>query len=255
MDNFLIRFLTELPAWLGMTLGSLFFVLIAASLAVAMSLVKAPAWQNAFKGMFPPLCAPLMIAFVFFAVILANSEWRDFEDAHRQVHREVNALQRMMTQLDHSDIGRDVLRQYAQSASDQEWPLLADGLASTDTEAKLAGLRAWVMAPDVPFASPAAASFFQDAVKEVGAAREQRLTLARVDIPSISWMALLISAASILLAVAMVHAHNPRAAVTLNILYGAVIGTIVTLLILLDHPYTGSLSVSPDDFQTFLTRF
>lgn len=250
----ILRFLLQFPPWLAMVVGSTLFIFGSCVLAVLVGMVRTSRWQTAFKCMWPPLCASLMVAYAIFAVIMANISWRNHEDAMRATYHEAYVLERIVSHLPAADSdGKALLKRYMVSVIDQEWPNMRSGESDhPDTDKALADLLIWSMSDQVPYTSAAHAKFIQDMVREASTVRERRLTLSHDSIPDVLWIAVLASAIAVLLTVAMTHAHNLHASLLMSGLYGAVMGTVLTTMILLDHPYTGSLSVTPFHIQNVL---
>lgn len=245
-----------LPAALAMFIGTVVFTALSVLIALWLSSVRSQAWKDAFRAMHPPLCASLMVAFAIFAVIVANTGWHGQEDALRAARSEAHALKRLLYHLDPESKGRVVLKNYMESVIQDEWPRMEEGRRGhPKTTAALIAVQDWVLEPTVPYASRAHEKFFTDAMEDLSKARDQRLTLTREVIPEIIWMAVLISALIVIVAVIMAHAHARRAAVMMALLYGAVIGSILSALLLLDHPYAGSVSVTTHHVEDVLSRF
>lgn len=240
---------------LVMSLGSFCFVAGAVLIFLLVERVSSEAWLLGFKSLVPPLCASLMVAYAIFAVIVANTTWKNQEEAHRTARSESYALKRLLFHMPQEGQGRELLRAYMESAIHEEWPRMSEGRGHPNTTQALVRLQSWSLAPDVPYANANTDKFFQDAVRDLGAAREHRLTLTRQAVPNLLWAALLVSCLVVLVVVAMAHRHNRIAGLIIAALYGTVMGTILLTTVLLDRPYAGSVCVPADHIQEVLNRF
>lgn len=245
-----------LPAGLAMTLGTLAFIGFFLVVAFVLTGLRSPVWKEAFRSLHPPLCAGLMVAFAIFAVIVANTGWHDQEEAHRTARSEAYALKRLLYNMPAEGQGRELIKHYMESVIHDEWPRMEEGRRGhTNTTIAILALSKWVMSPDVPYANESQRQFFQAAMSDLGSSRDKRLTLTRATIPKIIWVALLSSAIVVMLGVIMAHAHARRSAFIMCLLYGSIIGAILSALLLLDHPYAGSVSVTTHHVQDVLDRF
>lgn len=248
--------LQYLPAGLAMILCTVVFVAFSVLLALFFSSIRSPAWKDAFRSLHPPLCGSLMVAFSIFAVIVANTSWKDQEEAHRTARSEAFALKRLLYHMPDNSQGLDLLRDYITSAINEEWPRMAEGRRGhPGTTAALVALREWGLAPDVPYINDNQRQFFQDALHDLGMTRDKRLTLTRATIPIIIWLALLGSASIVILSVVMAHAHSRRGAIIISTLYGSIMGAILSALLMLDHPFAGSVAVTAHHLEDVLSRF
>lgn len=247
--------LQYLPSSLVIASGVLVFSLFSVLLAYAFSNVQNPAWTTAFRNLHPPLCASLMVAFSIFAVIVANTEWQNQESSHSAARSEAHALKRMLYHMPADGQGRPLLKQYIESAMHDEWPRMAEHRRGhPNTTIALIALVDWGMASDTPYDSTEHRLFFQEALSDLSRSRDQRLTLARATIPAVLWLSLLISAAAVMIAVVITHAHARRTAIIISILYGSVMGAILASLLMLDHPFAGSVSVDTRHLENVHAR-
>lgn len=82
--------------------------------------------------------------------------------------------------------------------------------------------------------------------------RSLRVLANEAEIPWVMWVVLLIGGLMITILAAFLHAGRPRFQLVLNGFMGAFIGLIFFLIILLDHPFKGSLKVDPTAYKTIL---
>jgi hypothetical protein len=75
---------------------------------------------------------------------------------------------------------------------------------------------------------------------------------ANSEIPADIWTPLILGAFIILLFAMMVDVESLRLHITVNGLLGAFIGLVIYIIIILDHPFTGSISIKPDQYKTIL---
>jgi hypothetical protein len=72
-------------------------------------------------------------------------------------------------------------------------------------------------------------------------------------IPSPMWLPIIVGAVITLICAMMVDVEHKRMHMGLNALLGIFIGMFLFLIILLDHPYTGSLGIKPTSYKEIFT--
>jgi len=89
-------------------------------------------------------------------------------------------------------------------------------------------------------------------LNELAAYRGQR-TAGETEIPAPIWLPMIVGAFITLICAMMLDIEHTRLHAILNSLLGMFIGMILFIIILLDHPYTGSLGIKPKSYKQIFT--
>jgi hypothetical protein len=73
------------------------------------------------------------------------------------------------------------------------------------------------------------------------------------EIPSALWWPILLGALITLFCAMLLDIENARLHITLNAMLGVFIGMLFFIILLLDHPYSGSLSIKPQSYKQIFT--
>lgn len=92
-------------------------------------------------------------------------------------------------------------------------------------------------------------------LNELDTFRSLRQLDAAAVIPGAIWMTLLIGGFLILVFSMILEFDNFRLHILLNSLLGVFIGLIVYIILLLDHPFTGSIKIEPEAYRQILTLY
>jgi hypothetical protein len=90
-------------------------------------------------------------------------------------------------------------------------------------------------------------------LNELATYRELRTAAIEAEIPPPIWLPLIFGAIVTILCAMFLDIEHIRMHVFLNTLLGAFIGMFFFIIILLDHPYTGSLGISPKSYKQIFT--
>ncbi|MFA6400395.1 MAG: hypothetical protein WCX31_02045 [Salinivirgaceae bacterium] len=83
--------------------------------------------------------------------------------------------------------------------------------------------------------------------------RGLRLTTSENEIPLPLWLPILFGAFITIFCSMLLDIEHRRMHIVLNSLLGVFIGMILFIIILLDHPYTGSLGINPNEYRQIFT--
>ena len=90
-------------------------------------------------------------------------------------------------------------------------------------------------------------------LNELATYRGLRTSSIDAEIPPPMWLPMILGAIITLICAMMVDVENKRMHILLNSLLGVFIGMLFFIIILLDHPYTGSLSIKPESYKEIFT--
>ncbi len=198
---------------------------------------------------------------VFFSILLALvavSVYSNYTDAHSESLAEtsqIGALYRGTNGLPDQlgDQLRASLRDYVNTVIDEDWPAQRLGDIPTASTAKINGIEDLIYSFD-PKTFQDSAKFSQllatfDAFIE---ARRDRIDATTLQLPGLFWLVIWIGAIINAILIAMIDVDSRR----LHLIMAGMLALFVALVIFLtaemDHPYAGSISVDPGDFERLL---
>jgi hypothetical protein len=243
--------LTDLPGFaifaiigtifLGLSLVGLLLVRRAAPLALLRE-------HNDVAGF---IFAGLAVVYAVVLAFVAVAVWEDFEDSRTAVDDEAAAnveLHRAMESfsLGHRQDVREAQLTYLNSVVDDEWPAMRAGDPSGMTAATLDTL--WEQVRAIEPEGPNQEVWYGavvDRIGELSRARDIRLAEAVHKLPTAMAVLLLLGAA---ITIGYTYLYGVRNFWSLALLTLALAGTIalvVSLIIILDSPFSGDTSVSP----------
>jgi hypothetical protein len=106
--------------------------------------------------------------------------------------------------------------------------------------------------PKNPFQIQLVAEMFNH-LNQLATYRELRTTSVENKIPFPLWFPLLLGAVITLFCAMLLDIEHSRMHIALNALLGIFIAMILFIIILLDHPYSGSLSIKPESYKQIFT--
>ncbi len=245
----------NLPIWSSTILILAFWVGIFLALSQIINRFQTTEMRQSFKSLAASLGSPLFSAFLLLTAFLIASISRDFDRGRDAVQSESLAMERVTSLLGTDTKSNSIqkeLRIYAGMVLKEEWPLLSQGLSSPATSDQLKLLVVLVMQDSS--LEPDIRKNLLDEVRHVQEARARRILVAEDNLPAVVWFALLVCAGVFGCFVQMVHAENLLAGRIIAVLSGLVIGTLFLVLILLDNPFAGAISVKPDPIRNFYLK-
>ncbi len=102
--------------------------------------------------------------------------------------------------------------------------------------------------PKDPFQVQLVAEMFRH-LNELSIYRGLRTASIETEIPSPMWLPIMLGAFITLFCSMLLDIEHMRMHVTLNAILGIFIGMFLFIIVLLDHPYTGSLQIKPKSYQ------
>lgn len=241
----MILFLLELPS-VAMAL-----LIIGATVVLAWSIVEmvqrfpAEKLKPSFRNMLPPLGGAMMAGYVIFSALIANSIWHDKEFALQAVHQEARALSFMGRIVDmrrYPELGLSIAA-YAKAVTQEEWQTMSDGIENAGARQILDNLHRTVLT-GLPGLPNEIRKSLDIALKEVEAARQNRLTAAIDNIPGEVWVTVVLTALVVLTFSAFAHHHDRAVARIMATLFGLMIGSMMFSIIAVDRPFIGKVAVS-----------
>lgn len=207
----------------------------------------------AFKIVSPSMLPPLGVLFGLFVAATAAQVWSDGDRARSAVSREATALSAVVF-LSASFPGepeakmRALVHAYIDQAVTQEWPEMTRQAAALPiTPQALADVLEFIVSlTPSNRGQETAQRGIVDALESALNARQERIIISRSYVNLLMWACLAVQAICMLIAIAIVHIDNWRAAATSLGLFATGIAVSVLLILAHDRPFTGDISVRPD---------
>jgi hypothetical protein len=198
---------------------------------------------------------------VLYAVLLAFVvviSWERYHDAENALAREAGAaatVYRLAGGLDESSTAalRTTLAAYLNSVLADDWPAMVRGRSSTRTTQMLSDMYDEVIRfrpPDFHGANMQADVLSE--LDEVTRARRERLVMAEGTVPPVIWFVLFLGAALTISFTFFFGTENLIAQSLMTGILAAIILSAVVVVISLDRPYTGAVTVSKEPIRAVL---
>lgn len=213
-------------------------------------------WQDQVTNPAGAMFNALFLASFALSVVIS---WQAYDNARSDVAAEASALSGLYTAVtdlpDSARLHREIAG-YTTTVVNQEWPLLAAGGSSSAADDSLRQLAVQILA--VPSNSDTVAVTRQEAIKQLDAVRDSRdlrLQDANKSVPSGLLVCLVITALAVLAHGLLVGSpHSLSSGITL-LLEGALIAAAVFVVFVIDRPYHGAFTISPDLIRQVSVRF
>jgi hypothetical protein len=249
--------------WLDLPTAGMFAVLLGFYAATGAFLVWLTASSPAhgkiksLTGVVGPFISTVSVLFSLLTGFLAS----DISDRNRQawkaVHTESSAAETLNTLslASASDMTRirPPLRGYLQSVLTRDWPRMAEGDSSPDTDAAFEALLREVSDPKVAqVTGQTVHTALLNAVIRIRDARADRLALASDRTNDVKWITVLIIGIITQLAIALVHLERPRAHGAGVVVFSTAAIVALGLIALQEHPFSGDICISPAPLEEAL---
>jgi hypothetical protein len=195
---------------------------------------------------------------VIYAVLLAMiavAAWQNYSDIDRAVAEEANALGNLFHDAEgYSDPVRarvqDLTRAYVRAVQDEEWPAMRQGRRPTAT----AGIKDALVSELARYKPRDAgeAVVHAEAFRTLNRCLElrvRRITSTDTNLLSVLWAVVLIGGVLNIGLTFLFTCEDVYHQALLTASYAASVGLMVFLILALDHPLWGKVSVGPESFQ------
>jgi hypothetical protein len=201
---------------------------------------------------------------VVYAVILAFIvivTWEGYRDARTTVHHEAGSLRGLyrdtqaLPEPTRSHMATLTLR-YAQEVATGEWAALDDGVGSRAAFSMLTEMFRTMSA--VEPVTPTHEAFLGEALarlNEVAEGRAERISVAEEGLLSILWAAIVIGGAVTVGFALLFGVSDQRLHFLMVGAFATVLALQVFVVLVLSHPFSGDLAVSPDPFVHVVEDF
>ncbi len=245
----------NLPAWVGLLVISALYVAVACGghVLVHRSFSHEKFIEhNEVAGFVIAVVGVLYAVLIGFLTIIV---WEDFSHAEQSAGQEADAatdvwhLARDLPPASGNRIRSDV-RRYADAVVDDEWPKMRRGQSSAEAERLVERLIDDVanFDPRTPRESNMQ-SHLLDRVQTVADLRRARINSNESGIPLVLWLGLIVGAVTLVGFVYLFGMRNFTAQLLITAALATVIGISFSLLLELDYPFRGEVSISPQRWE------
>ena len=206
-----------------------------------------------FKGVSAGLLSPLGTIFALLAAFIAAQVWSDIDRAKVSVSHEASAL-RTVVLLSASFPGepearlRQLIRRQIDEAISDEWPQMAGQSANMKVApaALSEALQMTIALEPRSEGQITAQRQIVAALQDALDARRQRIIVSQASVNWVKWACLLAQAVCTLVAIAVIHHDNHRAAAFAMGIFATGVAVSLLLIAAHDRPFSGEMSVRPD---------
>ncbi len=242
------------PIWLGVLIVGASVLMSVAGLVIVRRYIshKVLKGHNDIAG---AIFNTLGVAYAVLLAFVAVVAWQNFDRSSQNVESEANCL--INIARDSSAFGKEFHEQamtlameYSNSVVKDEWPLLASGEGSSRTREafeKLFSLYTVYMPQN-----KREEIFLSESIKNLnmlGELRRTRIFDSKQGIHPILWMILLAGAAVTVVFTFFFGSDNHQAQILMTSLLATLIALIIYTILMLDFPFTGSVSIEPTAFR------
>jgi hypothetical protein len=150
---------------------------------------------------------------------------------------------------------RHILREYTDAVVNDEWPLQAHGATSPRVDAAISNLYGTFGDLDpVTAASPINSDFVKNA-SLVAANRNKRILQSEDRFPGVLWFGLMLGGVLVVSMSFFLYMERLWPHVLMSSALASLIGVLLFILIVLNHPLSGQLAIGTHDFQNALSDF
>lgn len=197
----------------------------------------------------------VLLAFVVFAV------WEGFSNAEHVVNQESATLVSLYLDTETfpqplRNQAQRAIREYTFSVIGDEFPAMQTGEASRDTERTLFDLfgvyallrptDAWQQQLDTVSLSR---------LNDLELLRNQRLQASQSSLPELFWIMLVLGGGMTLMLGAPLFMEHPHLHAGSALLLGCTLGAALFLILALDRPFSGSVSIRPESYERALQTY
>ncbi len=197
----------------------------------------------------------VLLAFIVVVV------WQTFDDTRKIVQHEANAVMDLYhfsweIPEPYGESLRVALKDYTTGIINDEWTTMENGNASPRVEAALDTI--WTIHRNIHLANisihPQAGSLFEEITK-IADLRRLRLDESNTELPVLMWILLWGGGALTLAFTLFFRAPNERAHLVMIAMITGIVAFVLFLIMELDQPFLGEISVSPKPFAQALAAF
>ncbi len=198
---------------------------------------------------------------VFYGItlgLIAVGTFENFNSTEDKVHNESSALAglyRDVTMLDKPEKQQlaSTLKKYTQYVINEAWPLQQKGIIPKGGTALIDSFQVQ-LANYIPVTSKDHIIYAEvfDQYNVLIEKRRLRLNAVNASLPSTIWLILFLGSFINIMLTWLLVINNKKLDIFINVLSGALLGSLIFLIAAMDNPFRGSYSVSAESFQLLL---
>lgn len=252
--------------WFLASLPTLLLILVVVGFSVGLSIVglllarskvhySVLAEHNDIAGF---VFATVGVTYAVVLALVANAVWDDLQAAGGLARDEaaitLNILREAEAFPEAARRGiQTSVRDYVKAVAEDEWPLMATGRSSARAEQAADSL--WASVLRVEPGTPRESTWHYqmiESLRDLSRVRGQRLAWARDEVPWVMWGVLLVGAAVTVAYTYLYGVRRQGVQIATTSALAALIGLVLSLIVALDHPFTGDASVKPEALHAVL---
>ena len=198
---------------------------------------------------------------VIYAVLLGFvliTVWQNFDKAQDNVFNESNAYSDIYRDLvaipePYSTKARESMTQYINAVIEDEWPLMAAGKRSPEVQE--IGAQSWALMASFEPATESQKVFYAEILRRMNEAaemRRQRIIDASSGTHPVLWSVLLLGGLITVVLTFFFGTERLSAQLTMTTLLSVLIVLLLFTILIMDFPFSGDLSISPQAFKEVL---
>lgn len=253
----MINHILDLPAW---QFGILFvggFIALSAGLVLALRPFVQKRFGEEHNAVFDTGFSAVGTMYAIVAGLLVFGVYSTFDDASKAAADEASNLVLMYHNAaafpqPQRDQAQQAITSYTKSVVEDDWAALADGKGSPKTDQALERLyNVWApMEPGSQWSDQYSASV--DELNTVLTLRNERIDDSEAALNPIYWVMLFVGAFLTILHLVMLRMENRTMHLIAVGVTAAMLGMVLFLLIEVNEPFRGQISLSSNNFQTAL---
>lgn len=248
-----------------------FWVFIVSVVGVWLLSLLATLFMVVLKSLFPHK-GPSLVATMLTGILLptgmvitfvASDVWQSDAKGRVAVEEEASAISDSLRVTKHLSAAQArpitaLIKEYARSAVEVEWPLMSKSDASDETEEYLEQLMVAAVslqASQVPGSAQfIAAQELRKYVTRIELARDTRLRVSQVEVQIPKWVAVFVMLFVSACVLAELHISSRRALAISTLLFSLGFGVTIYLIAAYDRPFTGKTIIDPWSLEQILKR-
>lgn len=250
-------FLLSMSGWYGLLIFIMVFMTMAACIALIAARAPVQTNDDAMAGPNELIANAVATANALLLAFVIVVVWEKYTNVRDTAAAEASALMNLARDAASTPepTRRNLFRlleNYAQQVSAEDWPALArarhDEIKNEPrTAMTLSAL--WHAVARLDKTSNSASESMLSDLKEVSANRSHRFALARDGVTDPLWTILIVSAVATLVLTIFRFRRQAKRHLPIFLLYAAVLGALLWLVVDSDNPFGGSQRVQPDVFE------
>jgi hypothetical protein len=194
---------------------------------------------------------------VIYAVLLAFiviAVWEQYTAAKENVVDEASALTTMYREATampptESSALRELVRGYTEAVAGPEWKAQQHGATSPVARQDLEQMYRNLGQQPPGIASSAINTQFLDELGVVASDRTKRTLESDEQLPWVLWLGLIMGGIVVVVMTAFLYMENARPHAALSSVLAAMIGVMLFITLVLDHPFRGKIGIDPGPFE------